>query len=1412
MEKYELTFPEKNIWLVENFYESKLINIISGWLVIKKDFDLALAEQTVNKFVELNEGMRLRITIENSNPMQYVAPFEKFEADKINVKGKTEQEIENIKNEYISKPIDVIERPLFSYLLIDRGEGVGEIFLKAHHLICDAWSGSKMVVGLAKIYDGMLEGKTEFEQYPGYTEYINKETEYKNSNKFKESESFWRIYLDGFNESVGIKNTIINDTKAKRYTVKLNSDLNDLILNYCRENRLSPYNIFITALAVYLERTTEKKDIIIGTPVLNRGNFKEKQMQGMFVSTMPVRFIIDEKTTFKELCLANAKETMMLFRHQRFPYSVTSENLKKDNGLDENAYRLMLSYQNARATFDKEEVYRMNWKFSGHSQDELAIHVVDLNNDGVLEIYYDYITELFEDEEIHLIAERIERIIVDGISNDKTIEQIDVMSEVEKNKIVSVFNNTKTKYPMHDTVISLFEKQVLENPDKVAIVFKDDKITYKELNDKADNIADILKKHGIKAQETIGIIKDKSIELIAIILGILKVGGIYVPIDANANENNKKHIINTAKIRTIISDKPENNLGVDIIYNLEDINIDTHISYNGAPNDVINIMFTSGTTGMPKGVQITNKNIIKLVKNTNYLTLEKDDIMLQTGSFTFDASTLELWNGLLNGITLHLIKEELLNPIDFEEYVKKNKANVIFLTTAIFNQLISFNAEMFKSVRILMTGGEAMSKAHAMKLLETCPNVCLKNLYGPTENSVVSTYYNVKKDDSIIPIGKPVSNTTCYVLDSKFRVVPTFVEGTLYVGGDGVSKGYISNSKLTDEKFVPTELEKSKLYNTGDRVYIKPDGNIMFVGRNDNEIKIKGLRINLDEIKEKINKYSNIYNNEILCLKDNNDNKYLALAFSSTKEEDVEMLKQYIKTFLPRYILPRKIIQLGEIPLTANGKVNKTLLKEKFNSICQTTNIDYEYTGIYLELYNLFKDVLKVEDIYPSDDFFEIGGDSILGVTLITKAIEKNINLTYNDLYKYRTIKELGDMIYTGNDKKHISNDISQYDYSAIHTLLNKGTDYVKGKHKDIILSGATGYLGIHIISKFIDNGKGKVYCLVRNLGDKNAKDRLKERLNYYFGNKYDNEIGNRIRVIGYDNELNDLSILPTADVTHFINSLALVKHYGDFFTFYNVNVNQVEKIANFCIEQNIELVQISTLSVSGDIVETAKNIDAMEITKKIYTERDLYLGQDLDNIYAYTKFLAERKILELMLKQDLKAKILRMGNLTDRFSDGKFQINEKENAFSARLKSLINIGIIPEEIKNQTIDFTAVDVVAQAIVCLLDIKDSNIVYHLFNDNKIFIKDIVKELKNQDIAIRFGTDEEIKEAIHKTIANESQIDGIIVDVTKDTALKYVTDVEVINSITNEILNKYNFNWPQPTNEYLLKILKRIIKF
>lgn len=1431
MDKYELTFPQKNIWLVENFYESKLINIISGSLIIKKDFDILKAEQTINKFVELNEGMRIRICIENSIPKQYVVPFSCFKADKINVENRTEQEIDSIKQEYISTGFDVIDSPLFSYLLIDRGQGVGEIFLKAHHLICDAWSVSKMATELSNIYEAIIKGEQINNKGSNYIDYVTTEREYLNSDKYLKDSEFWKEYLNGMKEIVGVNDSIaIKNTLAKRHTIKLDNELQSIINEYCKQNRLSPYVLFLAAVGIYLARIKEKSDFAIGTPVLNRANFKEKNIVGMFVSTMPVRLKIDEEYNFYEVCKKIAADSMMLFRHQKYPYSRISENYKEQSGTTDNMYKVMLSYQNARAELPDASKYEVKWRFSGNIQNELEIHVEDLNDSGNFEVHFDYITSAFGDIEIEYLTRRITTIITDGIINNTKVSTIKIMPDEEKNKILGEFNDTTKPYPKEKTVIDLFEEQVELSPNKEALTIGNEKLTYIELNKRATYLAIILKDKGVKEGDVVGVIIDKSFELLVAIISILKLGAYYLPIETNNSRDRKKYLINDAGVNLVIQDNLED-LDVESIcvnnITWEESNIKFSRSLSYCADSPVCILYTSGTTGNPKGAVIINKNIVKLVKNPDYMQLKSTDVILQAASTSFDVSLFEFWGTLLNGGTCALITKT--NLLDFEylnNYMKEKKVTVAWITSALFNQIIDGKPEVFSDLRTVLSGGDVMSLKHVNKLRQTYPQLDIINCYGPTE---CVTFTNTFKIENVmnkkVPLGRAISNTYGYVVDSKFRLLPLYTEGEYVIGGDSIALKYINNEELTKEKFVNDEISHNgRMYKTGDVVRMLDGGIIDFIGRRDNQVKIRGYRIELDEVRLAIQSHENIEDVTVFIYEDKAKSKKLAAFFTATTEISINEMKSYLKERLISYMVPSYLDQLDKLPLNQNGKVNT---KELVKYISQTeSNFKDEkmpeYDGVAKIFYDIFSSVLNKDTIYPNDNFFEIGGDSLLAIRVISEAMNKNINITFADLYKYPSIGALTDMLVRNKSNVSISETLKDIDFADVDDVLKKNIlqdNIAVNDIGNVLLTGATGFLGAHILAYLLDNTDSNIYCLVRRVRGKEPANRLKECMQFFFENKYDSFFETRIITIEGDIVLEDLTLdeddlnILKDNVTTVINSAAYVKHYGELELFKRINYYGVKNIAEFSLKHNKRLVHISTLSVSGNILEVGQ-IEQLGIKKgTIFNENNLYIGQNLDNVYAYTKFLGEKVVYDYVLK-GLNAKVIRMGNLTSRMFDGKFQPNVEENAFANRLKTIIDLGVLPNNMLDFNVEFTPIDKAAEAICLLATTSSGHNTYHVFNHNHIVMSELDTILSKFNYKLKHITKKQMTELIQFYSNQENgheRIKGIIQDLNKNRELDYTPNTVIKSDFTVGVLEQLTFKWPEINEEYITKYIEYLQK-
>jgi len=1426
--KYSLTFPQKNIWLVEKFFGKSPINTIVGIFNVNKEFDKAICEKAINKMVEVNDALRIKVIEENDEAVQYVDNYAYFSVDFFDVTDKISEERKALENKLTTIPFDVVNNPLYYFAIVKTGEDKGYIFVKLHHLVSDAWTFGNVATSLAEYVDLFTENREEEISKPSYVDFIAAEQEYIKSEKFTKDKEFWNEYLSGLEENIGLKENS-NETliDAKRYTVRLDEKLNTMIKDYCKENRVSPYTVFMNALAIYLHRVTEKTDFVIGTPVLNRSNFKEKKMMGMFVSTMPVRFKIDEKETFLNMCKKSASETMTLFRHQKYPYSLMLQEFREKNNVNTNLYSVMISYQNARAEYSDNEKYTTDWMFSTKVQDQFAIHIMDMDETGTLQVHFDYLVDLFEDIEIEYISKRLFTIIEDGITNNKTIETIEIMPEEEKNKILYEFNDTKTDYPKDKTVIDLFEEQVQKTPDNIALVFEGKEMTYKELNEKANSLAWHLKEQGINEKYNVAITLDKSIELMISILAVLKLGACYVPIDTNYTANRKKYIIEDANCKMNIIENFEDESICNSSLNIKEFNYNETKKCNMTRskeysyNDAVYIMYTSGTTGTPKGAIITNRNIVRLVKNTNYVEFYKEDRIIQTGATVFDACTFEYWGALLNGLPLYMLrKEDLINPEILRSFIRENKISIMFITTALFNQMVEFDKTIFSTLRVLLTGGEVMSIRHVNMALENSPNTKIANIYGPTENTTFSNFVFLEgKQARRVPIGHPISNTVNYIVDSKLRLLPLFVEGELVLGGDGVSKGYLNNITLTSEKFIKSPfIKEDVLYRTGDISIMLGNGDIDFIGRRDNQVKIRGFRIELDEIKNVVRMLETIKDVAVI-IREINGQKKICMYFTSEVQEETNKILMYLKSKLPVYMIPAYIIQLDKLPLNQNGKVDikKLELIELKENKKDTQN--YEYKGIYKEIYELYCEILNTNNITPYDNFFDMGGDSLLAIQLVTKAMAKDIIITYADLYKYGSIQELGEMLEKNNMKKSISSGIKDIDYTQIDKILhnnvfNKNDNVTSEKYeiKDIMLVGSTGFLGAHILYDYLNNYNGIVYCLMRGKSLDSEKERLIKRLEFFFGNEKIDDMKERIKVVLgdiTDSNLLDLKIDNLNNITTVINSAACVKHFGSVEYFKRVNEYGAKNLAEFCRVNNKRLIHISTLSVSGNILETGQ-IEQVDIEPDtIYNETNLYIGQNLDNVYAYSKFMGEKVIYDYIL-DGLDAKIMRMGNLTGRSNDGKFQPNVEENAFANRLKTIIELNVMPDNILSFYLEFTPIDYAARAVMLLTETDRKYNTYHLFNHKHAQMTFVDKVFDKIGINLKHITKKQMTELLEKYMSQEGgheKIQGLILDINKNKEIEYKPNTIVKSDFTIEILRKLNFEWLDITEDYIIRYME-----
>lgn len=1405
---YSLTYPQKSIILTEQFFNDPHISTISGRLIIKGPVDYVLLEKAILQFISNHDAFKLRFTNINGEFKQYFSDEEETKIEKISVK-----DIDELENILIKHTFTLLDSKLYFAIMFETDKHEKGYAFTIHHAITDAWSETIIINQINLMYNALLNNES-IEDFPktSYLDAINAEENYLFSNKFVDDKRYWE---ENFNTSYELPEVRGNQNKFDTVANRLAFPVPQKYFDYCSKNKISPFSFLLTAIFIYFSRHYDTTDLIIGTPVLNRTNYIAKNIFGMFISTQPFKPMIDENLSVSSF-IANINSLQFsLLRHQKYPFELLQKYYSENFDRNHNLYDILFSYQNAAV--DKLELsfeFETKWIFSGRQADALDISIYDIDNTGEKQIGYDYLVSLFTKKEILQMHNRIFHILDQMINSlEIAIKNIEIVTDEEKKILVDDFNNTRKDYDINLTISKLFEEQAKKTPNNVALTFDDQDLTYKEVNEKANSLAAMLREKGLKNNDIIGIMAYRSFEMVISQLAILKAGCAYLPIDPSYPKDRVSYILADSNCPILLTTADIDVDTLDIPYIIVDhtaLGKKENLKNINNPTDLAYIIYTSGSTGKPKGVMLRHKSIINtLLWRKETYNFDPSYTTLQVPSFSFDSSVEDIFTTLISGGRLILLKQNNTN-FDIPQIkvlIKKYKVNHFLVVPSFYNILLDELADELKDAKAFTVAGEGFSEELVKKHYSLLPNVKLYNEYGPTENSVCSTYYLFDKDHTQILIGKPIYNCSCYVLNKNLKLQPYGVKGELYLSGAGLSKGYIGRDDLNASRFIPNPFKPNELmYKTGDIVTIRDDGNMTFIERADFQVKYNGYRINLGEIESTISKH--LANpNVVALLKKQGIHSCIAAYIESKKDIDVAELRATLSKFLPHYMIPAEIHVLAKFPTTPNGKINRKEL-EKISLEMKETKIVLPRNTLDSKILECWKSVLKLDNISIDSNIFELGGDSLSIIAIQALLFKYDIHTKVQDLFEHTTIMDLSDFIQSSDaekdDASKITNDFSRKYTDDISNLNTEKTEFPK----NILLTGVTGFLGAHILNSILEeHPETNIYCIIREKPDKTSDNRLKEILKYYFEEKWNSEIKKHIFVLKGDLSRDMFALNPTlyhelcVKIDSVINCASLVKHFGIYDKFYQSNVLSVENLIKFAKEANCSINHISTTSVSGNYL--VKN----DIEYN-YTENDFYIGQNyFDNVYVKSKFEAEKLLFEAQ-KENININIFRIGNIMPRISDGKFQWNRFDNAYYKRIYGFIRLGILPENLKNQEMEFTPVDSCASAIVKLLPYK--NKVFHLLNNKTIKISQLINVLNTLGYNIQFISIEKFNENIKKNTSNKI-LESFITDLDNTDTLNYDAKIIITSDITEKYFEIEDFSWPQITNHYLKTFLENMIR-
>lgn len=887
------------------------------------------------------------------------------------------------------------------------------LFIDIHHIACDGLSIELLNEEMWNRYNGesKKEEKVDFFDYVVWKSEVEK-----NSQKELDQKEYWGKKLSGELPILELPTDFPrpqNKTfEGSIYQFALSEKANKIAKKYLYQEKVTPNILFLALYYILISKYSQQKDIIVGSPISGRKHEATQKIIGLFVNTIVTRVKIDNNMSFKEVLEIVKSEVFDGIKFGDYAFELLLDDLKISRSMDYSPiFQTMFTYQvneNEMPLVNGLTVKPYNYDYK-HSKFDLTVSVAESDEGFVCG--FEYSTELFKPETIQRFSKSFEYLVSQLPSIlTKTIGEIEVLSTTDKEEQFKEINTDFHDQELKRAVPQIFLDRVSENPDSIAIETCNEKISYKELEMKSNTILQMLLRNGVSRGSKVGICMKKNPMVIATMLAILKAGAAYVPINSSYPIKRIKFIIEDSNVQVICVDNKSESVfssftekessSFDFIRIIsESINFLGTIEENTFrkdevyPQDIAYIMYTSGTTGNPKGVQITQKNIINLVNDANYLDFNKSKVFLQLSPLEFDASTFEIWGSLLNGAKLVFSNVEKPSILELNELIISKKVTSIFLTTAYFNTIVETDSRMFSYLDQALIGGEKISVKHVKQIIgkHDCE---LLNVYGPTENTTFSTFYRIPKKiiHSDIPIGKSITNSEAYILDENLNVVPKGCVGELCLSGEGLSIGYLNNEQKNKESFVKAKLidREETIYRTGDYVKLDEYWNLCFIGRIDNQIKRRGHRIELEEIENCLNSSSDVTRCAVKYW-DMPESKYIVAYIMGNDRSLKSKIEQYLRKALPEFMLPDFIEIVPELKLNENGKVDRTTLK-KLKNVNDNQDKGLPKNKIQRKLLKIWRRVLNTDLSSIKSDFFRIGGNSLLAIKLISE-IEKEFTV-----------------------------------------------------------------------------------------------------------------------------------------------------------------------------------------------------------------------------------------------------------------------------------------------------------------------------------------------------------------------------------------------------------------------------------
>jgi amino acid adenylation domain-containing protein len=1032
-----LSFAQERLWFMHQLAPDSAFYNLQIDIPLSFPVDEGVWRRVLTEIVQRHEILRTTFAVADGQPVQQVLSAMELPAPCVDLRElpieSREEAAQRLAAEDAGRPFDLTQGPLLRALLVRLTDEAYVFFLTMHHIVTDGWSMDLLTHEIAVLYEAFAQDEpSPLPELPiQYADFAAWQRQTLTHDALAGQLAYWKGQLDGHTSLELPTDHARPPVPSYQGGFQSQTTPPQVIEGLRRLGRKEGATMFMVLLAAFqvlLMRYSGQDDIVVGTPIANRNRPEIETLVGFFVNTLVMRGRLSGQPGFREFLRQVRETALSAYANQDLPFEKLVEVLHPQRDLSRNPlFQVMFvlqssvgqrsgpglppSYQSAPSAAGEVSY--------GSSKFDLTLYLAE--DEGGVSAIFEYSTDLFADDTIARLITHWQMLLRSiSASPDTPVTRLPILPPSERSLLLTEWNRTATPYPREATVVELFNRQALSTPDAVALNGVEGQLSYRQLSQRSQRLAQWLVAHGAQVGDLIGLSLVRSMDMVIALLAILRAGGAYLPLDPAYPAARLDRMINDAKPRLVLSHsncaaatqrhKPA------LIDQLDLPEGDAAPAVLIGPESLAYVLYTSGSTGAPKGVRVTHRNVVRLVRETNYCEFGPDEVFLMLAPLQFDASTFEIWGALLNGARLEIVPAGQPSLEGLAACIERGGVTTLWLTASLFHQMVEAHLGSLWRVRQLLTGGDVLAPRPCQRVLDELPGCTLINGYGPTETTTFAACHRMQHGERLgsqVPIGHAVSNAQLYVLDGEGQLAPIGVPGELFIGGDGVAAGYLHDAELSAARFVANPFAPAnspqRLYRTGDQVRIRGDGVLEFLGRRDHQVKLRGFRVELGEIEAVMRRHPLVRDACVVLRQAGDDDKRLYGYAALDRAQGAQEVRRFLQQQLPEYMVPALVIGLESLPMTASGKVDRAALPMPAgDEWLGATPFAEPQSEMERLVAAVWRELLGLERVGLHDNFFDLGGHSLLLVQAHSR-LESLLgrSLAMVDLFRFPTVESL---------------------------------------------------------------------------------------------------------------------------------------------------------------------------------------------------------------------------------------------------------------------------------------------------------------------------------------------------------------------------------------------------------------------